>query len=46
MTTTVLAAIDIGGVTTIVGYVIYAALAMIAIWGGYNVAMAWTRVSR
>lgn len=39
-------AVDISGVTQIVGWVIYAALALIAIWGGYCVAMAWTRVSR
>lgn len=39
-------AIDISGITGIVGIVIYCALAAIAVWGGYCVAMAWTRVSR
>ena len=39
-------AIDISGITPIVAIVIYCALAAIAIWGGYCVAMAWTRVSR
>ena len=43
---TLFSAIDISGITTIVGYVIYLALAAIAIWGGYCVSMAWTRVSR
>ena len=45
-TMTLFSAIDISGITTIVGYVIYLALAAIAIWGGYCVSMAWTRVSR
>lgn len=39
-------AIDISGITGYVGIVIYCALAAIAIWGGYCVAMAWTRLSR
>lgn len=39
-------AVDISGITNIVGIVIYCALAAIAVWGGYCVAMAWTRVSR
>jgi len=43
---TLFSAIDISGITSIVGIVIYCALAAIAIWGGYCVAMAWTRVSR
>lgn len=39
-------AIDVSGITGIVGIVIYCALAAIAVWGAYCVAMAWTRVSR
>lgn len=44
--TTELLAVDISGVTTIVGYVIYVLLALIAIWGGFCVAMVWMRVGR
>jgi len=39
-------AIDISGVTQIIGYVIYVLLALIAIWGGFCVAMVWMRVGR
>ena len=46
MTDSALLAIDISGVTTIVGWVIYLLLAMTAIWGAFCVAMVWTRVSR
>ena len=42
----VLAAIDISGVTRIVGWVIYALLAVIAIWGAFCVALVWMRVAR
>ena len=45
-TLTIFSAIDISGITGIVGIVIYCALALIAIWGAYCVAMAWTRVNR
>lgn len=41
-----LLALDISGVTTIVGWVIYLLLALTAIWGAFCVAMVWTRVSR
>lgn len=42
----ILLAIDISGVTSIVGIVIYVLLAMTAIWGAFCVAMVWMRVSR
>ncbi len=42
----ILFAIDISGVTSIVGGVIYVLLALTAIWGGFCVAMVWMRVSR
>lgn len=42
----ILFAIDISGVTSIVGIVIYVMLALVAVWGGFCVAMVWTRVSR
>lgn len=42
----VLFAVDISGVTQIIGYVIYVLLALIAIWGGFCVAMVWMRVGR
>ena len=42
----ILLAIDISGVTSIVGIVIYILLAMTAIWGAFCVAMVWMRVSR
>ena len=42
----VLLAVDISGVTQIIGYVIYVLLALIAIWGGFCVAMVWMRVGR
>ena len=41
-----LAAIDPSGVTQIVGWVIYALLAAIAIWGAFCVALVWMRVAR
>ena len=40
------AAIDPSGVTQIVGWVIYAVLAAIAIWGAFCVAIVWMRVAR
>ena len=43
---TVLSALDISGVTSIVGWVIYVLLALTAIWGAFCVAMVWMRVSR
>lgn len=42
----ILFAIDISGVTSIVGIVIYVLLALTAIWGAFCVAMVWMRVSR
>lgn len=42
----VVLAVDISGVTGVIGWVIYALLAAIAIWGGFCVAMVWTRVAR
>jgi biopolymer transport protein ExbB/TolQ len=41
-----LALIDISGVTRIVGWAIYALLALIALWGAFCVALVWLRVSR
>ena len=46
MNTGILFAIDISGVTSIVGIVIYVLLALVAMWGGFSVAMVWMRVSR
>jgi len=37
---------DITAVTGIVGYVIYAALAAIALWGAFSVIMVWRRVAQ
>lgn len=42
----ILFAVDISGVTSIIGMVIYVLLALVAIWGGFCVAMVWMRVSR
>lgn len=42
----ILFAVDISGVTSIIGIVIYVLLALVAIWGGFCVAMVWMRVSR
>ena len=42
----ILFAVDISGVTSIIGLVIYVLLALVAIWGGFCVAMVWMRVSR
>lgn len=42
----ILLAVEISGVTSIVGYVIYLLLALVAMWGGFCVALVWTRVSR
>lgn len=46
MITSVLFAVDISGVISIVSIVIYLLLAAIAIWGGFCVAMVWMRVAR
>ncbi|MGY8769545.1 MAG: MotA/TolQ/ExbB proton channel family protein [Pirellulales bacterium] len=37
---------DISGLTEIVGYIIYGALALIALWGAFCVIMVWMRVSQ
>lgn len=42
----VLLALRIEGVTGIIGAVIYVLLGAIAVWGGFCVAMVWTRVAR
>lgn len=42
----ILFAVDISGVTAIVGIIIYVLLALVAIWGGFCVAMVWMRVGR
>ena len=42
----ILLAVDISGVTYFVGVVIYILLALVAIWGGFCVAMVWMRVGR
>ncbi len=36
----------IGGLTNIVGYIMYTALALIALWGAYNVVMVGMRVGQ
>jgi len=40
------AAVDPSGVTQIVGWVIYALLAAIAIWGAFCAALVWMRIAR
>jgi biopolymer transport protein ExbB len=41
-----LAALDISGLTTFVGNLIYGVLVVMAMWGGYCVVMVWMRVAR
>jgi biopolymer transport protein ExbB/TolQ len=37
---------DISGLTTIAGYIIYAALAGVALWGLFCIVMVWQRISQ
>ena len=39
-------AVEISGVTGIMGFIIYFLLAAVAIWGGFCVAIVWMRVAR
>jgi biopolymer transport protein ExbB/TolQ len=43
---TIFAVMDFSAVTTFVGYLIYAALAAIAIWGAFCVIVVWRRVDQ
>ena len=45
-TLTTVAAMDFSAVTTFVGYLIYAALAAIALWGAFCVIVVWRRVAQ
>ena len=46
LTVTTFAAMDFSAVTTLVGYLIYAALAAIALWGAFCVIVVWRRVAQ
>lgn len=37
---------DIEGLTSIVGYIIYGALILIALWGAFCIVMVWSRVAQ
>jgi biopolymer transport protein ExbB/TolQ len=43
---TIFSAMDFSAVTTFVGYLIYAALAAIALWGAFCVIVVWRRVAQ
>lgn len=41
-----IAALDVGGLTELLGNLIYLAQFLVALWGAFNVVMVWSRIAR